>query len=94
VPHRESDQQYFSRRHDEESAAAETAANAGARLAHLELAARYAQLAAAIREVEERLGVGPATMPAATVNPAAESPADCEFHLAQYSADVNQPARP
>jgi len=76
VPHREGDQQYFSRRHEEERAAAETAANAGARLAHLELAARYAQLAAAIREVEERLGVGPASMPAATVNRQPSPPAE------------------
>jgi SLT domain-containing protein len=70
MPHREGDQQYFSRRYEEESAAADTATNADARLAHLELAARYAQLAAAIREVEERLGVKPTpAFVAATRNP-------------------------
>ena len=52
----ESDQQYFSRRYEEESAAAERARSARARIAHLELALRYAQLAAAIQEVDERLG--------------------------------------
>jgi hypothetical protein len=52
----ESDQQYFSRRYEEESAAADGAANREAQIAHLELAARYAQLAAAIREVDERIG--------------------------------------
>jgi SLT domain-containing protein len=52
----ESDQQYFSRRYEEESAAADRAANREAQIAHLELAARYAQLAAAIREVDERIG--------------------------------------
>lgn len=52
----ESDQQYFSRRYKEEYAAAELAATAEAKIAHLELAARYAQLAAAIREVDGRLG--------------------------------------
>jgi hypothetical protein len=61
MPNRESDQQYFSRRYDEECASAEAAANQEARIAHLELAARYAQFAAAIREVEERLGGGSAT---------------------------------
>jgi hypothetical protein len=52
----ESDQQYFWRRHKEQTAAAERATNDRARVAHLELAARYAQLAAAIGEVDERLG--------------------------------------
>ena len=60
MPRRESDEQYFFRRYEEESAAADVAINREARIAHLELAARYAQFAAAIREVEERLGVGPA----------------------------------
>ena len=46
----ESDQQYFSRRCEEETAAADIATNREARVAHLELAARYAQMAAAIRE--------------------------------------------
>ena len=57
---RESDEQYFSRRFEEESAAAAIATSQEARIAHLELAARYAQFAAAIHEVEERLGIGPA----------------------------------
>ena len=52
----ESDQQYFSRRYEEETSAADIAANREARVAHLELAARYAQMAAAIREVDERIG--------------------------------------
>ena len=54
----ESDQQYFTRRYEEESIAAAAAATVGGRIAHLELAARYAQLAAAIGEVEEKLGGG------------------------------------
>ena len=54
----ESDQQYFSRRYEEECAAADIAATREARIAHLEFAARYAQLAAAIGEVDERIGVG------------------------------------
>ena len=61
----ESDQEYFSRRYEEESAAADRAANREARIAHLELAARYAQMAAAIREVDERIGAsfGPVDLP-------------------------------
>ena len=72
----ESDQQYFERRHDEETAAAEGATDREARIAHLELAARYAQFAAAIRAVEEHLGTGKAsdgrhrtTSPGAATNP-------------------------
>ena len=51
----ETHQQYFHRRHVEESVAAESAADHRARKAHLELAARYAQLAASLAEAEERL---------------------------------------
>jgi hypothetical protein len=50
------DSHYFSRRASEERAAAGTAANAPAREAHLELAERYDELAAAAapREFEPR----------------------------------------
>jgi hypothetical protein len=52
----ESDQQYFWRRYNEQTAAAERATTARARISHLELAARYAQLAAAIGTLDESVG--------------------------------------
>jgi hypothetical protein len=67
----ESDQQYFWRRSQEQSAAADRASDVRARVAHLELAARYAQLAAAISEAEERLGVRKAGTPLRLVQPEA-----------------------
>ena len=58
VGHPENDEQYFARRYEEETAAAASAASREAHITHLELAARYAQFAAAIREVDERLSLG------------------------------------
>jgi hypothetical protein len=52
----ESDASYFARRAAEERATAEQAGTSVSRSLHLELAERYAGLAAAIREVEERIG--------------------------------------
>lgn len=52
----ESDSTYFSRRAREERASAEVAVNDMTRALHLELADRYANVSAAIREVEERIG--------------------------------------
>ena len=48
--------QYFTRHYNEETATAEAATNQDAMVAHLELAARYAQFAAAISQVEEHPG--------------------------------------
>jgi hypothetical protein len=52
----EPDHVYFHRRASEEEAAASHAADELAEAAHRELASRYAQLAAAIREAHEKLG--------------------------------------
>ncbi|WP_205504686.1 hypothetical protein [Sphingomonas arenae] len=52
----EPDGDYFSRRSREENAAAEHASCPQSRTAHLELASRYALLAAAIREASGKLG--------------------------------------
>ena len=49
----ESDRQYFSRRADEESAAAANAAHPTAKRAHLDLAQRYLDLAHAIDRHEK-----------------------------------------
>lgn len=52
----EPDHIYFDRRALEEAGAAQAAADASAQRAHRDLAARYAQLAAAILEADEKLG--------------------------------------
>jgi hypothetical protein len=52
----ESDGSYFRRRADEEFAAASLTDCEFAKASHFELAERYAQLAAAIDEANERLG--------------------------------------
>jgi hypothetical protein len=52
----ESDASYFCRRSAEERASAAEAGNDLTRALHVELAERYANLSAAIREVEERIG--------------------------------------
>ena len=53
---RESDADYFLRRSREERAYADLQTDPLARTPHLDLAGRYANLAAAIREAEEKLG--------------------------------------
>lgn len=52
----ESDAAYFRRRASEERAFAHGLTDARARALHIELADRYASLAAAIREAEEQIG--------------------------------------
>ena len=52
----ESDASYFQRRADEEIAAARVTPSASARAVRLEMAERYAQLAAAIDEATDKLG--------------------------------------
>jgi len=52
----ETDACYFRRRAAEEFAAAKTAPSVQARAVHWEMAERYAQLAAAIAEADEKLG--------------------------------------
>ena len=52
----ESDASYFRRRADEEFAAAEAASSAHVRAVHFEMAERYAQLAAAMDEANEKIG--------------------------------------
>ena len=60
VPQMESDACYFRRRAREEFEAAKLAVSENARAAHSEMAERYSQLAAAIDEVNERIGPLPA----------------------------------
>ncbi|HEX6072323.1 MAG TPA: hypothetical protein VFY95_04880 [Sphingomicrobium sp.] len=55
----ENDAVYFSRRAEEERAAALQAANATARQAHLDMADRYDDLAAAIAPIRSRAGTDP-----------------------------------
>ena len=52
----ESDASYFQRRAEEEFAAAASGATPQVRAVHLEMAERYAQLAAAIDEATDKLG--------------------------------------
>lgn len=53
----EADSAYFSRRASEERAAAEAASHPAARTSHLELAGRYEDLASAITQREQALGL-------------------------------------
>ena len=52
----EPDEAYFRRRSGEERECADRAADACSKAAHLTLAERYAGLAAAIREAQDKLG--------------------------------------
>ena len=65
----ESDQEYFWRRYEQARAAAERSADERARRAHLELSARYAQLAAAIEEADQPTGLLGKRIPIWRVSP-------------------------